>query len=59
MDRALRLMGLAGFGSIVLALLVASFLAHRFTRPVRRLVQAAARLAAGDVSAQVPVRLLR
>ena len=55
-DRALRLMGLAGAGAIVLALIAASVLAHRFTRPVRRLVQAAARLAAGDDTAQVPVR---
>lgn len=55
-DRALRLMGLAGLAVIALGLAGASILALRFTRPVRRLAEAATRVANGDYAAQVPVQ---
>jgi signal transduction histidine kinase len=40
--------------AFLIAVLVASFLAHRFTTPLTRLTEAARRLAEGDLSSRVP-----
>jgi len=42
------------FVTLGLAVIVASFLAHRLTMPMRRLTEAARRLAEGDLTSRVP-----
>jgi signal transduction histidine kinase len=43
-----------GVAALIVAMIVASFLAHRFTIPVTRLAEASRRLAEGDFSSRVP-----
>ena len=45
---------LTSLGALVLAIVVASFLARRFTKPLRRLTEAARALADGDLDRRVP-----
>lgn len=53
--RALRLSLVFGLCVAALGLVAAYALARSFTRPVRRLAEAASRVATGDFSSQVPV----
>jgi signal transduction histidine kinase len=46
---------LAGIGAVTVALVLAILLAHRLTRPLRRLTAATKAIAAGDLSQQVDV----
>ncbi len=46
---------LAGIGAVIAALVLAILLAHRLTRPLRRLTAATKAIAAGDLSQQVDV----
>ncbi len=48
------LLAIAALGSLLATLLVASYVAARFTRPLRRLGEATRRLGAGDLSGRVP-----
>jgi signal transduction histidine kinase len=43
-----------GVAALIVAMIVASFLAHRFTIPLTRLTEASRRLADGDFSSRVP-----
>jgi len=43
-----------GVAALIVAMIVASFLAHRFTIPLTRLTEASRRLAEGDFSSRVP-----
>jgi signal transduction histidine kinase len=43
-----------GVAALIVAMIVASFLAHRFTIPLTRLTDASRRLAEGDFSSRVP-----
>jgi len=43
-----------GVAALIVAMIVASFLAHRFTTPLTRLTEASRRLAEGDFSSRVP-----
>jgi signal transduction histidine kinase/CheY-like chemotaxis protein len=53
--RVVQLEALAGLVVIALGLVAAYFVARRFTRPVRQLAQAAARITKGDYQMAVPV----
>ena len=48
------LLAIAALGSLLATLLVAAYVAARFTRPLRRLGEATRRLGAGDLSGRVP-----
>jgi signal transduction histidine kinase len=48
------LIALAVFGALLATLLISTYLAARFTRPLRRLGEATRRLAAGDLAGRVP-----
>jgi len=54
-DRVQRTVALTGLAATVLALLVAYWLSHLLTRPLVLLVDRARLLAAGDLSARVPL----
>jgi signal transduction histidine kinase/uncharacterized protein (UPF0333 family) len=47
-------LALTSLGAMLLAIVVASALAHRFTTPLRRLTEAARALAEGDLARRVP-----
>jgi signal transduction histidine kinase len=48
------LIALAALGALFATLLISTYLAARFTRPLRRLGEATRRLAAGDLAGRVP-----
>ena len=49
------LIALAALGALFATLLISTYLAARFTRPLRRLGEATRRLAAGDLAGRVPI----
>ena len=48
------LLAITALGAIVITLIISTYLAARFTRPLRRLGDATRRLGAGDLSGRVP-----
>ena len=49
------LIAIAALGALFATLLISTYLAARFTRPLRRLGEATRRLAAGDLAGRVPI----